>query len=98
MSNAEIDFKKLEKAADRLSAIAHPLRIAIISFLDDNNELNVTDICAKLKVAQATVSHHLSIMKDKGIVISRKEAQQVFYSLHVDNILKTLEFIDKGSY
>jgi DNA-binding transcriptional ArsR family regulator len=95
MANTGIDIKKLEIAADRLSAIAHPLRIAIISILQDNITLNVTDICLKLNITQPKISHHLGILKDKGILISKKEGQQIFYSLQYNNILSALEFIDK---
>jgi DNA-binding transcriptional ArsR family regulator len=98
MATMEIDAKKLMKAADRLRAIAHPLRIAIISLLSDNVSLNVTDISTSLKIEQPTASHHLAILKNKDILISQKDGKQIFYSLHYDNILKTLEYIDKSNY
>ena len=98
MANVELDIKQLEKAADRLSAIAHPLRIAIISLLEDHDTLSVTDIYMKLKISQPTASHHLAILKSKGILISNKEGKQIFYSLHYENILKTLESVDKSNY
>jgi DNA-binding transcriptional ArsR family regulator len=95
MTKREIDFKKIEKAAERLSAIAHPTRIAIISLLEEHIELNVTSICSMLKITQPTASHHLSILKNKDILVSRKDGKQIFYSLHNENILKTLRCIDK---
>jgi len=98
MATVEIDADKLIKAATRLRAIAHPLRIAIISLLTEHVTLSVTDIYMKLNKAQPTVSHHLTILKDHGIVTSSKEGKQIFYSLHYDNILKTLESIDKNNY
>jgi DNA-binding transcriptional ArsR family regulator len=95
MAKIEIDIKKLEKTAEKLSAIAHPMRIAIISLLEENIELNVTDICLMMRIAQPTVSHHLSVLKNKDLLIARKEGKQIFYSLNNAIILKTLSCIDK---
>ena len=71
MVKTEIDIKKLEEAASRLRAIAHPMRIAIISLLENNNKLNVTEIYAQLKIEQAAASHHLNILKNKGVLSSK---------------------------
>jgi DNA-binding transcriptional ArsR family regulator len=61
-------------------ALAHPTRIAIVEILRDG-EVSVGQLCEQLGVEQANVSQHLSVLKSKNIVVSRKEANQVFYSL-----------------
>jgi DNA-binding transcriptional ArsR family regulator len=95
MAKIEIDIKKLEKAAARMKAMAHPTRLRILSLLDSEVELCVTDICNKLKTDQATVSIHLKVLNTQCILNQRKEGKQVFYSLHNKNIQNTLALIDK---
>lgn len=48
--------------------------------------LNVGEIVGALNVSQPTVSHHLSILKEAGLVNSRREGKQVFYSLNQKRI------------
>ena len=44
-------------------------------------EMSVSDLAAKTGVAQPTVSHHLKILKDAGLVRSRREGKEIFYAL-----------------
>ena len=95
MAKAEIDIKKLENAANRLRAIAHPMRIAIISLLENNNRLNVTEIYSKLKIEQAAASHHLNILKSKGVLASKRMGKQTFYFIKNEALKQILDCIDK---
>ena len=95
MAKSEIDINRLGKAAERLHAIAHPTRIAIISLLGDNVELSVSDISIKLNITQPKTSFHLKALKDKDILMFKRDGKQIIYSLNYDNILKTIEFIDR---
>ncbi|HRJ57967.1 MAG TPA: metalloregulator ArsR/SmtB family transcription factor [Anaerolineales bacterium] len=49
-------------------------------------EISVGDLAEKLKVTQPTVSHHLAILRDAGLVNSREEGKQTFYTLNQENI------------
>lgn len=49
-------------------------------------EISVGDLAEKLKVTQPTVSHHLAILRDVGLVNSREEGKQTFYTLNQENI------------
>lgn len=95
MLKTEIDIKKLENAANRLRAIAHPMRIAIISLLENDIKLNVTEIYLKLHIEQATASHHLNILKSKGVLSSKRSGKQTFYFLKNDILRQILDCIDK---
>jgi len=97
MANSKLDIKKLQSTAIKLRAIAHPIRIAIISLLESNAKLNVTDIYQKLGIEQAATSHHLNILKNKGLLLSKKEGKQTFYSLKYDSLIKIIECIEKCS-
>ena len=81
MLKTEIDIKKLENAANRLRAIAHPMRIAIIALLENDIKLNVTEIYLKLHIEQAAASHHLNILKNKGVLSSKEQANKLIIFL-----------------
>lgn len=82
----DLDIGQLEQSAKMLKAIAHPMRIAIISFLEEGKSLTVTEIHERLQIEQSTTSHHLGILKDKGILSSRREGKNTYYSLKHDNL------------
>jgi len=62
-------------------AIGNPVRQQILEELQKSDELNVTDLVKKLGLAQATVSHHLAILKKAGAVKIRTEGTNSFYSV-----------------
>ena len=74
--------------AEFFQALAHPTRIAIIEVLRDG-ELSAGNIIERLSIEQANASQHLSILRARQIVTSRKEGNQVFYSLR-DPLLNEL--------
>ena len=85
---------KLERAAYVLKAVAHPVRIAIIDLLNQKKEIAVGEICETLKIEQSLISHHLTKMRDKGILEIRREGRNVYYSLTDDTITNIIVCID----
>jgi len=81
MKISELEPEKLEQAANMLKAIAHPMRIAILGYLDDGKKLTVTEIHELLNIEQSTTSHHLGILKDKGVLQSKREGKNTYYFL-----------------
>ena len=81
MANSQINPENLEKAANMLKAIAHPVRISIIGCLEDGQKLTVTEIHKKLNIEQANASHHLGILRDKGVLSSKREGKNIYYYL-----------------
>jgi DNA-binding transcriptional ArsR family regulator len=94
MIKQEIDIRKIEDIAQRLRAIAHPVRIKIISMLENTDEMNVTTIFNKLEIEQASASHHLNILKSKGILQSRRQGKSTYYSLKPNSIANLLGCIN----
>ena len=86
---------QLESAATMLKAIAHPMRIAILSYLEDGQKLTVTEIHEKLNIEQSTTSHHLGIMKDKGVLSSKREGKNTYYFLKHEQLSNIVECIAK---
>ncbi len=91
----ELNVEQLEIAVNMLKAIAHPMRISIISLLEDGRKMTVTEIHEKLQIEQSTTSHHLGILKDKGVLSSKREGKNTFYSLKNENLGKILDCIGK---
>ncbi|MGD1845110.1 MAG: ArsR/SmtB family transcription factor [Salibacteraceae bacterium] len=78
--------QQFERAAAMLKAIAHPIRMSIVSLLEGESKLSVTEIYQELKLEQAVASHHLGILKSKGIVESVRQGKSCFYYLKYPNI------------
>ena len=87
--------EQLEKAAIMLKAIAHPMRISIISFLEDGKKLTVTEIHEKLNLEKSTTSHHLGILKDKGVLASKRDGKNTYYFLRHEQLSNIVECISK---
>ncbi|MFW6019233.1 MAG: ArsR/SmtB family transcription factor [Bacteroidales bacterium] len=90
-----LDIVKLEDAASKLRSMAHPMRIAIISLLEDQPKMNVTEIYEQLKIEQASASHHLNILKNKGILEARRNGKNTYYSLKQHSIAQIIECVQK---
>ena len=94
MAKIKLDIEKLEMAASKLRAIAHPMRIAIIDLLNDN-QLSVTEIYEHLNIEQASASHHLNILKSKGVLSSKRNGKKIFYSLKNQTLTEIIECINR---
>lgn len=93
MEVKELDPETLAKAAKMLKAIAHPIRISIVSFLEDGKKRTVTEIHKKLGIEQSTASHHLVILKDRGVLLSKREGKNTWYFLSHANLKDVLSSI-----
>ena len=70
--------------------LADPKRLMIIDLLRDG-EVTVTDLVDALEIPQANVSQHLAVLRDKGLVSSRRDGQWAYYSLTSP---KTVQAVD----
>jgi len=93
MELKEISPETLEKAAGMLKAMAHPIRFSIVGLLEDGKKLTVTEIHKKLGVEQSTASHHLVILKDRGVLSSKREGKNTWYFLKHANMKNVLSSI-----
>ncbi len=87
--------QQLEKAANMLKAIAHPMRIAILSYLEEGKKLTVTEIHELLNIEQSTTSHHLGILKDKGVLLSKRDGKNTYYFLKHNNLRQIVECVSQ---
>ena len=73
-------------------ALGHPTRIAIVEFLIEG-ELSVSQICDNVGIEQSNASQHLAVLRNKHIVQTRKEGNQIYYSLRDPLLGKVLEIM-----
>lgn len=93
MKFTDLKAEQVEKAANMMKAIAHPMRLAILGHLSEGKELTVTEIHEMINIGQSTASHHLGILKDKGVLVSRRDGKNTFYSIKNLNLNKLVECI-----
>jgi len=83
----------LEKAAGMLKAMAHPVRILIIGCLEPGKRKSVTEIHNHIGIEQSTASHHLGILKDKGVLGSKREGKNTYYFLKHESVVALVNCI-----
>lgn len=82
----------IDLASRSLKAMSHPLRLKILCTLADQ-ELSVQEIVDAVGTSQSNISQHLAILRDKGIINSRKNANRVFYRVGDQRILKLIDMM-----
>jgi len=91
-----IDLKKMEKNSGKavvlLKAMANEKRLQILCLLLDA-ELSVGELSSNLSLSQSALSQHLAWLRRDGLVVTRKEAQTVHYSLKSDEVKKMIELL-----
>src|SRR5512145_134616 len=89
---AEIDQARIERAAEVLKTVAHPLRLRIVEVLE-SGEKSVNELKDLLGVTQPLTSQHLSQMRMRGVLASRRDGAQVHYSIANPDVVKVIHCI-----
>ena len=103
MRKAKISISndKLQASAEVMRAIAHPLRIQILEFIDGNGSINVNKIYNTLKLEQSITSQHLRILRLAGVVKTEREGKFIHYSIDYDKLGMSVDairkFLEKGN-
>jgi DNA-binding transcriptional ArsR family regulator len=82
----------IERASRSIKAMSHPLRLKILCALGDQ-EVSVQDIVTMVGTSQSNISQHLAILRDKGILTSRKDANRVFYRVSDARTLRLISMM-----
>lgn len=77
-----------------MKAMAHPLRLKIVSVLG-SQEMNVQDLVAQVGTTQSNISQHLSIMRGSGMLRSRKDSNRVYYRITDPNLIEALKLMQE---
>lgn len=81
-SNSLFDDHKLQFSCELVRALAHPLRLRMLSLIDSNEALCVHDIFDALQIEQSVTSQHLRILRDAGIVQTERRGKFIYYMLN----------------
>lgn len=97
MAKQNLDPGKLDCMANRLKALAHPIRITIIELLKKNGKMKVGDIQKATKLEQAATSNHLRILKDQQLIASTRDGKNKFYFIREGRLAAIISCIDACS-
>jgi ArsR family transcriptional regulator len=86
---ADMKWQRYEMQAQVIGALAHPIRVAIADLLREG-EVCVCEIAERIGAERSNTSRHLALMLKAGVVRTRKDGLQVFYSLRTPCILNFL--------
>ena len=76
----------IDQASRAIKAMAHPLRLKILCVLG-NQEISVQEIVDCVGTSQSNISQHLAILREKGVLRTRKEANRVYYRVSDERTL-----------
>jgi ArsR family transcriptional regulator len=82
--------------ASVFQALGNPTRLQILECLRDG-ELPVNAILSKVERDQANISQHLMVLRNRGLVVNRREGNQVFYSVRDPLLFKVLDLMRRYS-
>jgi ArsR family transcriptional regulator len=86
------DSQLYELHASICQTLANPKRLEVIDRLRDG-EQSVSELAEAMKIGQANLSQHLAIMRQKGIVATRREGLNVYYRLSNPKIIKACDLM-----
>ncbi len=94
MVREPLSIEAAAEIAGKLKALADPVRLRLFSLVASHvgGEACVCDISAGLDVKQPTISHHLKVLKEAGLLASERRASWVYYSV-VPDALRTLAMV-----
>ena len=94
MSDRQINNTQLRLVASQIKALAHPLRLSILLFIDKNKTVNVNRIYNTLKLEQSITSQHLKILRSAGLVSSHREGKLIFYSVNYSKVKRIVDIVN----
>ena len=83
----------LKTAVSMLRAVAHPLRIKLLTFIEKHEPVNVNVIYRELQLDQSVASQHLKILRDQQLVCTTRKGKYIFYSLNREKLKRILEAV-----
>ncbi len=88
-----INYENLRSAVLVLRAINHELRRNVISLLEEEERMTVTQMYIKLRIEQSVASQHLAILRKAGIVEPFREGKFIYYSLDKERLAQIAQLV-----
>lgn len=93
-ANVKIDGENLATSAEVLRALAHPLRMEILEFIDEHKSINVNKIYNTLKLEQSITSQHLRILRNAELVETNRDGKFIHYTVNYNKIAHIVKSIN----
>ncbi|MCG8569175.1 MAG: metalloregulator ArsR/SmtB family transcription factor [Spirochaetes bacterium] len=87
---------KCDYKCELLKALGHPIRLKMVKELLSENDCNVNDLAGKFQLPQSTTSQHLAILKNKGIITSKKKGVETCYKVSNETVIKILQVLEEN--
>lgn len=90
----KINYHNLKKGAMVLRALNHKLRQQILSLIETEKKITVTEIYVRMRLEQSVASQHLAILRRAGIVSTQRDGKFIFYTVNykrIDEITSVVE-------
>ncbi|MEP6711119.1 MAG: metalloregulator ArsR/SmtB family transcription factor [Ferruginibacter sp.] len=90
----KINYHNLKKAALVLRALNHKLRQQILSLIETEKKITVTEIYVRMRLEQSVASQHLAILRRAGIVVTQRDGKFIYYTVNnkrIDEITGVVE-------
>lgn len=94
-TKVRFDHQKLQYSTVLMKALAHPLRLKILEFIDMKGVINVNKIYNTLQIEQSVTSQHLRLLRLAGVVNARKEGKYVHYNINYDVLSKAERAVNR---
>jgi len=97
MKRTKVTFQqeKLQVSTELMRALAHPLRLKILEFLDQNKNIQVNQIYNTLKIEQSIASQHLRILKNAGVLVADKDGKYMHYNIDYARVSNAVKAINR---
>lgn len=93
--DVQLQQQQLDFSASVLRALAHPLRMQILSFIDSHQSINVNRIYTSLGLEQSITSQHLRILRSAGLVKTERDGKFINYRVDYDKVAAASGAVDQ---
>ena len=90
----KINYHNLKKAALVLRALNHKLRQQILTLVETEKKITVTEIYVRMRLEQSVASQHLAILRRAGIVNTQRDGKFIFYTVNYKRIDEITSLVD----
>jgi len=103
MNKTKVTFNqdKLNYSVELVKALAHPLRLQILEYIDSQGTINVNKIYNTLNIEQSITSQHLRVLRLAGVVNAEREGKYIKYNINYDIVTKAStavnNYLQKGA-
>ncbi len=92
-----LETMAFERQAQICKAFANPLRLRIIDLVS-RGECSASELQDELSVSKANLSQHIAVLKSVGVIATRREGKQLYYSLAIPEVKQACQLVRKVLY